>query len=137
MAQIILFGIILCVLLFYYGSPLGDHLSIAMLAVAALSIVMILLAFIRSRFETVSLDDKTISHTAGILSTKKVIVPYTKVTEAKYSQGILHRVFGVGSLRVDSAGGTEVAINVEEIRTSDLESIITAINEKTHPNKGE
>lgn len=136
MVQVVIFGIILCALLFYYGSPLGDYLSTAILAVAALSMVMILLAFIRSRFETVSLDDKMISHTVGILSTKKVIVPYTKVTEAKYSQGIMHRIFGVGSLRVDSAGGTDVAINVDEVRKADLESILAAINEKTRPAGG-
>lgn len=136
MAEAIILGVVICVLLFHYGALLGDYLFIAILAAAAIFLAITVLAFLRSRFETISLDDRTISHTSGILSTRKIIVPYDKVTEAKYSQGILHRIFGVGSLRVDSAGGTEIAINVDEVRKADLETILSAINDKTHPTKG-
>jgi len=127
---------VLCVGIFIYRDTFRDLAIPAIAAVALVSLISCLLAFVRSRFETVSLDDKTISHTTGILTTKKVIVPYDKVTEAKYSQGILHRIMGVGSLRVDSAGGDGIAISMDGVRTPDLERIIGAINERLHGPEG-
>lgn len=136
MVSPIFLGAVLCVGIFYYRGAFGNLAVPAITAIAAVSMAAALVAFLRTRFETVTLDDRTISHTTGILTTRKTIVPYDKVTEAKYSQSIMQRLFGVGSLRVDSAGGDGIAISVEGVRKPDLERIIAAINDHTHGPKG-
>lgn len=136
MAQVLISWVVLTGLLVYYGSTLGQLQLPVIGVVGILSLIFLVLVFLRSRFETVTLEDKAISHTVGLLSTKKVVVPYSHITETKYSQSIMHRILGVGSLRVDSAGGSDVAINVEEVRKKDLDSILAAISDKSHPEGG-
>ena len=111
-------------------------LSTAMLAILLFCAAYALLAFLMAKFHTITLEGQTIIYRSGILSLKKIVLPYAKITEASYTQGIIQRIFGVGTLRVDTAGGSMVAIHLADVRHSDLKKILDEINSKSGKDGG-
>jgi len=72
-----------------------------------------------------------VTYITGILSRKRVVLPYQRISEASYDQGFVQRIFGVGTLRIDTAGGTTMAISVPDIIYKDLQEILGVINKKS------
>jgi uncharacterized membrane protein YdbT with pleckstrin-like domain len=97
---------------------------------------LLLLAFIRARFQTITLDDNTITYTGGVLATKKSVLPYARITETSYTQGLLERLLGVGTVSIDNAGGPGVAIRMYNVRYSDIKLLLQEINAKTGKGSG-
>jgi membrane protein YdbS with pleckstrin-like domain len=93
--------------------------------------VKVALRYASAKFELISLDEKSMRYTRGILFQHNVILPYAKITEATFAQTPLQRIFKVGTLRVDSAGGSVVAILVHDVNRSDIDLILGELNEKT------
>ena len=136
MAKFLLFGIVVSAIIYLSRDMFGQFL-IDILAVLWLAIIFFMLAaFIRSRFYAIDLEDQVISYNAGILSTRKVIIPYSKVTEASFTQTLFQRLFGVGNLNIDTAGGSNVAIHLADVKQADLKMILADINKKTGKDSG-
>ena len=136
MAKFFLFGIIISGIIYLWRDIFGDMLIQAFAISWAVFLFFILLAFIRSKFYTIELEEQSITYKAGILSTRKIIIPYSKVTESSFTQTIFQRLFDVGNLNIDTAGGSDVAIRMNDVKHSDLKIILGDINQKTGKDSG-
>lgn len=106
------------------------------LAVAGISLLMIILAFTAARFHTLTIEESSISYQTGVLSTHSVVLPYPKITEASFTQGLIQRIFGVGTLNLDTAGGSVVAIHISDIKRSDIEEVMKEVKTKGGKDSG-
>lgn len=109
-----------------------DYLIHVTLAIVLLALVRGALYFLFAHFHTIILNHSSVTYRSGIISRHEVTIPYSKVSEAKYSQGLIDRILNVGSLRVDSPGGTNEAIYLADIRMSDIKLTIDTINVESH-----
>lgn len=117
--------------LLFVAQQLIDRIFIVLIAaVWLLSFAFILIAYISSRLHTITLDENTITYRSGMLAIRRVVLPYSRITEASYTQSLLQRVLDVGTLYVDTAGGSAVAIYVNDIKQSDLVGILKEVNDK-------
>jgi uncharacterized protein len=130
-ARIMLIAIALTVVLFLTREWIAGIFTSLLIAIWLVAIVYAGIAFIYSGFRTITIEGQTIAYKAGILSTKNVILPFSKITERGYDQTLFQRIFGVGNLRLDTAGGSTVAISVENIRYQDMKTIFAAVDGKT------
>jgi uncharacterized membrane protein YdbT with pleckstrin-like domain len=99
-------------------------------AVWLISLASAMLAYLSAKFHTLTLDETSMVYQSGVLSTRRIVIPYAKVTEASYTQGLVQRLFGVGTLNVDTAGGSNVAIHVQDVRHVHLVGILEEIRKK-------
>ena len=136
MAKLFLLGIIVSGAIYALRDIFGDLLIQAFVICWLVALLFILVAFIRSRFYSIELDDQAITYQGGILSTRKIVIPYPRVTEASFTQTLFQRLFGVGNLNISTAGGGNVAIRMNDVKHSDLVAILGDINSKTGKDSG-
>jgi membrane protein YdbS with pleckstrin-like domain len=129
-------AIFLSLALYFFREYIGEFFLLAVAIVWLMALIKVSLRYAHAKFELITLDENSMKYTRGILFQKNIILPYAKVTEAKYAQTPLQRIFGVGTLNVDSAGGAAVAIHVFDVNKSDIELIIKEINEKSGKDDG-
>ena len=132
--KLFIFAVLFSLLFIFLSGRFGDMEYAIVTVIWLLCIFLALRAFISAQFQTIMLEDATITYLSGVLSRDRVILPYAKITEATFRQSIIQRMFGVGTLFVDSAGGSTVAIYLEDIRSDELEKIVKAINKKVDKN---
>lgn len=119
-------------IVFFLRGFLGTQLvEILLILLWLIAIFYSLMAFLKAKFQTITLDEQTISLRSGVLSTRNIIIPYIKVTEASYTQTLLQRLMGVGNLIIDTAARGDVAIRMHDVRFKDITSILGDINSKT------
>lgn len=128
-AKMVLMALLLAAVLFLARGI--ESTSAMLLALALVTVAYALAAFLLAKFHTITLQEQTLAYQSGLLATRRIIIPYAKITEAGYTQGIMQRIFGVGNLSVDTAGGSPVAIRLNDVRYSDLKKILNEINRKT------
>lgn len=127
---------VLALLAFYIRPGISGIFDTLIAAIALVGLTFILLAFLVAKFHTITLSEQTITYRSGIIVLRKIMLPYSKITEASYTQGLIQRIFGVGTLRVDTAGGSMVAIYLADVRYGDLKKILAEINAKTGKDAG-
>ncbi|MBU0532491.1 PH domain-containing protein [Candidatus Micrarchaeota archaeon] len=121
-----LFSIFLLFVTFF----LGPWTFIIIILVWALTLLRIVSVFLMAKYQVLTLEKNSITYRVGVFSHSSVVLPYQKITEASYSQGFIQRIFGVGTLRLDSAGGSQVAIYVQDVRHVDVQKTLREIDEK-------
>ncbi len=130
-SRIIILSVILTVAAFFL-QPYIERIFIPLVGLLWLiAILYVALIYAAAKFEVITLSETSVTHTKGVLSRRNVVLPYVKVTEATYSQTLMQRIFGVGTLHLDSAGGSMVAINVANIKKRDIDMIIADVNKKS------
>ncbi|MEW6748522.1 MAG: PH domain-containing protein [Candidatus Micrarchaeota archaeon] len=129
-------AVLLSALVFVLRDLLKDLMLPLLGAVIGLSLLMIIFAFIAARFHTLTISDTSISYHTGVISTRNIVLPYAKITEASYTQGLIQRLFGVGTLNLDTAGGSAVAIHITDIKRSDIEDVLTEVRTKGGKDSG-
>ena len=134
--RITLMSIILSSIILYLRDYIENIYITLLIVVWLIGLAFMLVAFISTRFQTLILEDNTMMFRSGLISLRKVVLPYAKITEASYTQGIIQRVFGVGTLLVDTAGGANVAIHMSDIKYADLKRILDEINSKGGKDSG-
>jgi len=118
-------------LLFSLFIPLYEWLFLLLfIAVWAIALIKIVLTFLRAQYQTILLEENNVTYITGILTRNRIVLPYQRISEASYNQGLVQRIFRVGTLRIDSAGGIPTAIYVADIRFDDLNKILDVINRK-------
>jgi putative membrane protein len=127
----ILISLILSALVYFTRNVLGDLYTTLMLIVWAFAIFMVLLSILLSKFHTLSLEENSITYHSGLLSIRQVTLPYSKISEASFHQDLIQRIFGIGTLKIDTAGGADVAILVHDIKRSDLNQILGEVKRKS------
>jgi membrane protein YdbS with pleckstrin-like domain len=128
--------VVLTVLLLVAQSTLMGLLLELLAAVWLAGAIFVLFAFMRARFQTITLDDNAITYSGGILATKQVVLPYERITETSYVQGVLERLLGVGTVSIDNASGAGVAICVHSVRYADIKPLLDEMNAKTGKGAG-
>jgi uncharacterized membrane protein YdbT with pleckstrin-like domain len=106
--------------------------ALALIWIAAIGLALV--AFISVRTITITIEENILSYSRGILTTRKVLLPYAKITETSYVQGILERLLGIGTLSIDTPGGSEVAIHVSGLRYDDVKELLHEINRRSGKN---
>ena len=129
--KIFLMDVILHVLFFAVRNYIERIFITLLLAIWLIGLAFVLVAFLRAKFHTIVMDDNTLTYNSGILSLRRIVLPYTRITEASYTQDLVQRIFGVGTLNVDTAGGSDIAIHVHDIRYNDLKMILAMVNNRS------
>ncbi|MBI5222974.1 PH domain-containing protein [Candidatus Micrarchaeota archaeon] len=97
---------------------------------AAVLIAYLLVLQIKKKFESVILEEGGLRYKRGLLTQKEYFLPYNKITETRYSQNIVQRIFGSGRLVIDTPGGSDNPIDITEVSKADAQELITLINNK-------
>ncbi|MFH0738175.1 MAG: PH domain-containing protein [Candidatus Micrarchaeota archaeon] len=126
----VLIGMLITAVLFIVRNLLGDYFLHAAIIVWFICLLFVTLSFAAVRFHTLTLDETSLSYHSGILSTRNIVLPYSRITEASYTQGLVQRVFGVGSMNLDTAGGAEMAVHVHDIKYSDIKDVMGEVKMK-------
>lgn len=85
--------------------------------------------------ERIIVTDKRFMLTSGILETKISLMPITKVTDMSYTRPVVGRVFGYGTLRVESAGQKQDLEKITYLPRP--EEVYDAISELIFGDKGD
>lgn len=114
------------------------HLSypIAYLIIPAFAILIIIVAFIRSRLQTLEINDEGITSRLGIINVKTQFVPYSKVDSVNMSRTIFDRIFRLGTLRIDTLASIGTEIIMSDIPSNHLEQALKAVQSRIHPGGG-
>lgn len=128
--KLLLFAVILSIVLFFFRDFFGGFFQLIIAILWLWILLRVLLAFLRAKFHTIFLDDHSVTYQSGIIARKRIVLPYARITEASYTQGIMQRLFAVGTLKLDSAGGSLIAIHVPDIRQKELQNILLEVNKK-------
>jgi uncharacterized membrane protein YdbT with pleckstrin-like domain len=95
---------------------LGDLKWFAVLLIALVAFIYADFQYIRWRAESFSITDQRIITKRGVLSRYSRSIGLSRVQDVTTSQGVFGRMFGYGTVEVDSAGrdGTEVLTYVPD-----------------------
>jgi uncharacterized membrane protein YdbT with pleckstrin-like domain len=77
--------------------------------------------------ERIVVTDKRMMMTTGIITTKVLMMPITKVTDLTYERPLLGRLFGYGTMIVESAGQIQALNRIEYLPKA--EQVYDAISE--------
>lgn len=135
-AKILLYAVVFTALLAVVQTMLMGLFLQLLAAVWLAGILFVLFAFITARFQTLTLDENTITYSGGVLATKRTVLSYAKITETSYTQGLLERLLGVGTISIDTAGGSDIAVRVGNVRYADIKPLLDEINKKTGKGSG-
>ncbi len=125
----ILIAIIILALLFViFRDFLSQFFIPLVIAIVVLGFMRIISTFALAGTYTVTLDETSVIYNYGIMQRTQYVLPYSKITETRLSQGVLDQLFGVASLTVDTAGYTDIPLCLTEIRVSDVQKTLNAIN---------
>jgi uncharacterized membrane protein YdbT with pleckstrin-like domain len=134
--KLLLIAVFVSVMLFILRESIAQYLLTVLILLWLITLFYMLVAYLRSMFHVIELEDKVLTYRSGIISTRKIVIPYAKITEASYTQSLLQRIFGVGNLNVDTAGGSMVAIHLNDVKYSDIKMILGDINKKGGQDEG-
>lgn len=98
--------------------------------IIALGIGYCIIKYIAMKFEKITIMDNGIRYTRGILSKKEYIFPYSKISETSFHQSFFERIVGCGTIKVDTPGGSEMAMVVREIAKVDGRKVLEKVNVK-------
>ncbi len=132
----VLSGVIILSIIFYLLSPVfGDFSVTIVLFFSAIGLITILGAWTDCRFKTLELDDANITFTVGILSTKTAVVPFARLTNVIVTRSFLERILGLGSIIIDTPGGSNIPeIDARQIPYVAIEIIVDKTEgKKIHP----
>jgi uncharacterized membrane protein YdbT with pleckstrin-like domain len=77
--------------------------------------------------ERIVVTDKRMMMTTGIITTKVLMMPIGKVTDLTYERPLLGRIFGYGTMIVESAGQIQALNRIEHLPKA--EQVYDAISE--------
>lgn len=134
--RIFVLAILLSLIAFTFKDSI-DRIFLPLVGITWLiAIIYIASLYARAKFELITMEEKAVRHTKGILMQKSVVLPYVKITEATYTQTLMQRILGVGDLHLDSAGGANVAIHSHDVKKSDIDLIMGDVRDKTGKDDG-
>lgn len=134
--KIFLMSVFLSIFIFLVRELLERIMVPLLIAIWAVGLIFIAVAFIAARFQTLTLEENSMLYQSGIISTRRILLPYAKITETSFTQGLVQRLFGVGTLHVDTAGGSTIAIRMNDVRHEELQRILKEIKAKGGPGDG-
>jgi len=70
-----------------------------------------------------SLDENSILIDKGVLKRTKVNIPFERIQTVNLQQNLLHQMFGVVSLEIDTAGANKSEMTIDALKKEDAEAI--------------
>lgn len=102
------------------GSFIEDYLGYVILAFAALNLGGSILTFFRFYFH---IEDGSIIIDKGLLKRTKTNIPFERIQTINLQQNILHQMFGVVSLEIDTAGAKKSELTIDALNKEDAEAL--------------
>lgn len=97
-----------------------QYLLIAVLVFAAFNLIGSIMTFFRFYF---SLDETSILIDKGILKRTKINIPFERIQTVNLQQNLLHQMFGVASLEIDTAGANKSELTIDALKKEEAEAI--------------
>jgi uncharacterized membrane protein YdbT with pleckstrin-like domain len=123
-------GIVLAALVVVVLGVLADNMGLAIAIAAVIVGLTLLIGFLRRVGTKYLLTTQRLRITRGIVRKKVQETRLDRVQNVNYSQGILDRVFGVGTVDFDTAGTDDSEFRFEWI--NDPEHVVRRVDEATH-----
>lgn len=99
-------------------------LAIALLAAFVLYCVILLISYLAYKNLSYVFDEKEFSLYSGIITKRRVHVPYARVQSVNHKQSLVQRIAGVCTVEVDTAGGAaNKAVKVPYVQLGTGEAI--------------
>ncbi len=127
---------ILGYILFRIHNWINFPLELAIGIILIISILLILIAFIRAKIQYIEIDEEGMTLHGGLFNKKTTYVPYKRITNIAVHRSIIERVFLLGSLQVDTAGTNQVEINMKNIPAEYLDRIIKSVHKNIKKDDG-
>ena len=128
--KIIFFAFLVSVLL-YLGQNYFQQIFIqALAAVWIAAIGYCVLLTIIEQFISLEIGDSDLIYKKGILSMKTTLIPYNKITDTRFNQTLVERIFGLGTLEVDTAGSDQIAIIVKGFHHLDADEVLRHVRKR-------
>lgn len=89
----------------FRNHPLGFVLSVLLIAVGV-GLVILLVWYVKSVTETLTVTNEDLSYEQGILSRARSEVRLTSIRSVRVNQSLLQRIFGTGDIAIFTAGDT-------------------------------
>ncbi len=102
------------------GNSFIDYVGYIALAFAALNVFGSILTFFRFYFH---IEDGAIVIDKGVLKRSKVNIPFERIQTINFQQNILHQMFGVVSLEIDTAGAGKAELTIDALNKEEAEAI--------------
>ena len=109
---------------------LADEMATAIAIAAVIAGLTLLIGFVRRVGTKYLLTSQRLRITRGILSKKVQETRLERVQNVNYQQGVLDRIFGVGTVDFDTAGTDDSEFRFEWINGP--EKVVRAVDEATH-----
>ncbi|HID72642.1 TPA: hypothetical protein EYP38_01760 [Candidatus Micrarchaeota archaeon] len=88
-------------------------------------------AFLVTRFITLQVSDREVIYKRGAFAMQRVHIPFRKITGIFMHQTLMERIFGLGTLEVDTAGGPFSEIAMRDMPYDALKRIVKEIKGET------
>lgn len=95
-----------------------------------ITIIILALIALAATFKTVIISEEGVTWEKGVFSRETTFVPYQEISDFKYSQPLLERAFGVGTLFINTAGSPSTEIVVRSLKKNDITLIMKEMKEK-------
>ncbi|MEW5996453.1 MAG: PH domain-containing protein [Candidatus Micrarchaeota archaeon] len=102
-------------------------------AIAAFAILIIIVAFVRSRLQSLEITDEGVTSRLGIINVKTQFIPYSKIDSVNVSRTVFDRIFMLGTLRIDTLASIGTETVMSGIPSRNLEEALKAIQSRIHP----
>ena len=123
-------GILLAVTVVVVLGVLIDEMGLAVAIAAVIVALTLLIGFVRRVGTKYLLTTQRLRISRGIIRKDVQETRLDRVQNVNYSQGILDRMFGVGTVDFDTAGTDDSEFRFEWI--NDPESVVRSVDEATH-----
>lgn len=120
--------IFLVLIIVYFQQYLGELYVPLIIVILLFGAVSILSMFAVANTFSITLDDTSITYRFGVLKRTEYVLPYSKISEARSSQGLFDQLLGLGSLTIDTPGFRDIPLSIRDIRSTDIRKAIDAIN---------
>lgn len=114
------------------GSTFQDIIGYVVLAFAAFNLIGSVLTYFRFYFH---LEENAIVIDKGVLKRTKTNIPFERIQTINFSQNIIHQIFNVVSVEIDTAGAGKAEISIDALNKEDANALREYIlAEKEHLN---
>ncbi len=97
-----------------------DYVGYIALGFAAINVLGSILTFFRFYFH---IEEGAIVIDKGVLKRSKVNIPFERIQTINFQQNILHQMFGVVSLEIDTAGAGKAELTIDALNKEEAEAI--------------
>jgi putative membrane protein len=100
------------------------YVWLGLLIILILTTIIATLKYFRHRFR---LENGQMIVQKGSLFSKELIIPFDKVQNIDFEQNVIHQIFDVGKLKVDTAGSNKDEVEIHALSLETIEQVKTII----------